>query len=161
MECLSHNEKESPEKWHSSQHVNSQELGIYPATLPFFFFFFWFYPLNFSNHKSASTPWLHRCTGGSHKPKVMRGVQGWFGSLCCHWSTWATITAWLFWSFFFYVDWQLENVRPCWFAVKGISERLCDSFFFLFWDLMQEEETKKQPLITEPFHAVISLNKRK
>lgn len=33
--------------------------------------------------------------------------------------------------------------------------------FFLFWDLMQEEETKKQPLITEPFHAVISLNKRK
>lgn len=43
MECLSHNEKESLEKWHSSQHANSQELRIL-AALPFFFLFFPFIP---------------------------------------------------------------------------------------------------------------------
>lgn len=49
-----------------------------------FLFFFFFITCNFSNHKSAFTPWLHRCTSGTHKPKMMRGVQGWFGSLWCH-----------------------------------------------------------------------------
>lgn len=102
MECLSRNEKESLEKWHGSQPVNSQELGIWPATLWVFYFFI---PCNFSNHKSSFTPWIHRCTSGNYKLNVMCGGEGWFGSLSCHGHP-ATIIVCCF--FFFYVDWQLK-----------------------------------------------------
>lgn len=72
----------SPETWHRSQHVNSQELVPQLATL-------WlFITCKLSNHKSVSTPMrLHRRTGETHKQEMMFGVLGWFGhwrSLGCH-----------------------------------------------------------------------------
>lgn len=158
MECLWHNEKESLEKWHRSQHVNSQELGIYPATLPFFFF----YRLNFRNNISASTPWLYRCTSGHHKPKMMCGVEGWFGSLCCHWSTWATITVRCFWSFSFMVidSWKMSD-RTDLLLKKLVKDSLrCYLFIYLFFEIECRRMrlwTKKQTVITG-FHAVIYLS---
>lgn len=121
MECLLHNEKRSPEIWHGSQHVNSEELVPQLATLCLFI------TCKFSNHKSVSRPMLYM--DGPERPinkkwclvswdglviDVPWGVILYSRNNCCRRHLMFSLSC----------DgqlWLLEIGEPCWFEVEETS----------------------------------------